>query len=71
MAKGHRISVWFQPQNYKRLQALQEATGGLSKAKIIQNALALYEAAVDGRLRNKDIVLLDRETGEKSRIVLL
>jgi hypothetical protein len=71
VAKGHRINVWFQPQVYARLQELQKTTAGLSKARVIHNALALYEVVIDGRLRGKDVVLVDRETGEKSRIVLL
>lgn len=70
MAKGHRLNLWFQPQNFRRLTELQSTAGGLSKAKVIHNSLKLYEAVLEARLRGKDLYVIDRETGERDRIIL-
>lgn len=70
MANGKRLQVWFQPQDYARLQELQKATAGLSKAKLIHRAVQLLEVVITGRLKGKDLYLVDRQTGERDRVIV-
>jgi hypothetical protein len=64
-----RFNLYLPKDAYEALERLQELTGKRSLAETIRSALKLYHVVQQGIDEGKDIMLVDRASKEKERLV--
>ena len=66
-----RFNLYLPKEAFEALERLQHLTGKRSLAETIRAALKLYDVVQQGIEEGKDVVLVDRQTKEKERLVCM
>lgn len=67
-----RVTLEFTPEAFERLQSLQRKVDASSNAEVVRRALKVYEWLwTELRSNERQLVMLDPETGEGERIKVI
>ncbi len=64
-----RFNLYLPKEAYEALERLQQLTGKRSLAETIRSALKLYHVVQQGIEDGKDVLLVDRDSKERERLI--
>lgn len=64
-----RFNLYLPKEAFEALERLQQLAGKRSLAETIRSALKLYHVVQEGIEEGKDVMLVDRETKERERLI--
>lgn len=64
-----RFNLYLPKEAFEALERLQQLTGKRALAETIRSALKLYDVVQQGMEDGKDVMLVDRETKEREKLI--
>ncbi len=64
-----RFNLYLPQESYEALERLQELSGKRSLAQTVRAALKLYHVIQEGAVNGKEVMLIDKKTKEREKLV--